>query len=106
MPKHISIMATSVRRAIENRDWTISELARRSGVHRVTLSRFLGGHQTISADKLESIMACMGVLTTVCRTMEGEPGMNSGPAEPMPSPRRATKAGGSARAGGRTTARG
>ena len=106
MPKHISTMAMSVRRAIENRDWTISELARRSGVHRVTLSRFLGGHQTISADKLESIMACMGVLTTVCRTLEGEPGMNAGPADPMPAPRRIGKAGGPGRTGGRASTRG
>lgn len=57
----IENFVANIRAACEEHDISQAELARRSGVHRVTISRILNGHFSPTVDLCEKLAVAAGV---------------------------------------------
>ena len=60
----------TLRRAIEDSGLTRYEIAKRSGVHKSALSRFVTGERSLSIESIEKIAPVVGVTITARRRNE------------------------------------
>jgi len=82
MPETPEILRPAVRAAMRRLGWTQAELARRAGVHRVYVCRWLGGRRHIAQPHLERVLTALGlsVGVPVPKTeVRGDAGARAGP---------------------------
>lgn len=67
------MLRSTIQSAMSARAMTIADLARASGVHRVTLSRWLSGKREMTTTSLERVLSALGLVVAPRSGVERPP---------------------------------